>query len=162
MLLVSSLLFVELDAEQHAIAEINSLESDEAQQAAIAEIKKLGGLCGFDEHSPGKPVLRVVFNSTQITDAGLVHLKGLTSLRSLSLRYTQITDAGLQHLKELTNLSDMYLQNTQITDAGLEYLKGLTRLKRLYLEGTQITDDGVKKLQEALPKLKIIEQQWSR
>ena len=38
---------------------------------------------------------------TQITDAGLVHLKGLTSLEVLTLGNTQITDAGVEKLKEV-------------------------------------------------------------
>jgi len=37
--------------------------------------------------------------NTQITDAGLVHLSGLTSLQELDLP-SQITDAGLAKLKE--------------------------------------------------------------
>ena len=38
--------------------------------------------------------------STQITDAGLAHLKGLTGLRQLNLEGTKITDAGLADLKK--------------------------------------------------------------
>ena len=37
---------------------------------------------------------------TQITDAELVHLAGLTSLQELGLSNTQITDAGVAKLKE--------------------------------------------------------------
>ena len=36
----------------------------------------------------------------QITDAGLVHLKGLTNLRTLYLYGTQITDADIADLKK--------------------------------------------------------------
>ena len=35
-----------------------------------------------------------------ITDAGLVHLKGLTNLEGLLLIGTQVTDAGVAKLKE--------------------------------------------------------------
>ena len=59
----------------------------------------------------------------QITDAGLVHLKGLTNLQSLFLMKTQITDAGLVHLKELTNLQDLNLIETPITDSGVAELQ---------------------------------------
>ena len=83
---------------------------------------------------------------TQITDAGLEHLKGLTSLVFLSLRKTQITDAGLEHLKELTRLRTLFLANTQITDAGLEHIKGLTSLEVLTLDNTQISDAGLEHL----------------
>ena len=68
-------------------------------------------------------VVGVDLNSTQIADAGLVHLKGLTSLDHLNLTHTQITDAGLEHLKGLTSLTTLDLSRTKITDAGLEQIK---------------------------------------
>jgi hypothetical protein len=37
---------------------------------------------------------------TQITDAALVHLKGLTNLKGLYIRYTRITDEGVKNLQE--------------------------------------------------------------
>ena len=42
---------------------------------------------------------------------------------------TQVTDAGLEHLKGLSRLQELYLDGTQVTDAGLEHLKGLSQLK---------------------------------
>jgi len=92
---------------------------------------------------------------TQVTDAGLVHLKGLTNLEKLNLAFTQVTDAGLVHLKELTKLEKLNLVVTQITDAGLVHLKGLTNLEKLYLNGTQVTAAGATELKKALPKINI-------
>ena len=93
---------------------------------------------------------------TKITDAGLVHLKGLPNLEELDLvGCYKITDAGLVHLKGLTKLEYLNLSYTNITDAGLEHLKGLTKLERLGLRETNITDAGVKSLKEALPDCKI-------
>ena len=83
---------------------------------------------------------------TKITDAGLVHLKGLTNLEWLNLKLCrQITDAGLAHLKGLTKLTLLNLAGCdQITDAGLVHLKGLTTLKGLSLSCCrQITDAGL-------------------
>jgi len=37
---------------------------------------------------------------TQVTDAWLVHLAGLTNLKGLDLRFTQVTDAGLAELEK--------------------------------------------------------------
>jgi len=37
---------------------------------------------------------------TEITDAGLVHLTGLTKLQWLHLRNTRVTDAGVNELKK--------------------------------------------------------------
>ena len=72
----------------------------------------------------------------QVTDARLIHLKGLTNLETLELGDTKITDAGLVHLKGLTNLQELSLHYTQVTDAGLVNLKGLTKLKMLNLGNT--------------------------
>ena len=74
----------------------------------------------------------------------------------LSLAHTQITDAGLEHLEGLTNLQKLWLEGAQVTDAGLVHLKGLTNLRELHLRDAQVTDAGVKDLQEALPDCEIL------
>jgi hypothetical protein len=153
-----------------------SAEPDAEQEAAIAAIKKLGGKVHVDDKRPGKPVVAVGLRSTRVTDAGLVHLKGLTQLQGLDLNFTKVTDAGLVHLKGLTKLQVLYLWRTEVTDAGLVHLKGLTQLQSLNLlstevtdaglvqlkgltqlqsldlRSTRVTDEGVKNLQQALPK----------
>ena len=40
----------------------------------------------------------VRLRETRITDAGLVHLGKITTLKRLHLEKTAVTDAGLQHL----------------------------------------------------------------
>ena len=37
---------------------------------------------------------------TEVTDAGLVHLKGLTQLQVLGLQDTEVTNAGVAKLKQ--------------------------------------------------------------
>jgi hypothetical protein len=101
-------------------------------------------------------VFLLYLDGTQVTDAGLEHLKGLTALQGLSLDGTQVTDAGLEHLKGLTALQGLYLDGTQVTDAGLEHLKGLTALQWLYLDGTQVTDAGL----EHLKGLTALQELW--
>jgi hypothetical protein len=101
------------------------------QEQAIAEIKKLGGTVTVDKTSSDKAVIEVNLSETQVADAGLEHLKGLTQLQDLRLQWTEVTDAGLVHLN------------------------GLTKLKWLDMNATKVTDAGVKDLQKALPKCKI-------
>ena len=91
----------------------------------------------------------------RITDKGLENLKGMQSLRDLSLWRTGVTDAGLVHLATLPNVNRISLDETQVSDTGLEHLKGMQRLRILQLENTKVTPAGRKKLQQALPKLKI-------
>jgi len=147
------------------------------RRKAIAEIENLGGIVTYYDASltlfAGDPpgwfswlrklhgdrqlgnAVVVGLNDTELTDAGLVHLRDLPKLRFLSLTGTQITDAGLVYLEGLTNLKALSLDNTQITDAGLVQLKRLTKLEALGLSDTKVTDEGVKKLQEALPNCYI-------
>ena len=49
--------------------------------------------------------------------------QGLAKLQFLVLRGTQVTDAGLEHLKGLTSLTGLSLTGTQVSDAGLAELK---------------------------------------
>ena len=64
--------------------------------------------------------MRVVLVGTDVTDAGLPHLRDLTQLRSLNLDDTQITDSGLAHLKGMTQLEGVEPLGHAVTDAGLD------------------------------------------
>ena len=67
-------------------------EPPASQAEAVAAIKKLGGYVTLDKTSG--EVVEVYVNRTQITDAGLEHLKGLTSLTGLWLSNTPIRMPG--------------------------------------------------------------------
>jgi Leucine-rich repeat (LRR) protein len=113
----------------------------QTEAKAIAEIEKLGGSV-----NSRKCAAYASFARTQVTDAGLANLEGLTELQSLDLRDTEVTDAGLEHLKGLTKLWSLDLRNTRVTGEGLEDLKGLPQLRELYLSDTQVTDAGLEHL----------------
>ncbi len=116
------------------------------QAKAIAEIEKLGGKVTVDKKSPDKPAIRVDLQGSEVTDAGLEHLKGLTELQTLDLWRTKLTGAGLVHLRGLTKLQLLEMSETKVTDAGLEHLKALTRLEALSLGSTKVTDAGLEHL----------------
>jgi hypothetical protein len=87
---------------------------------------------------------QLTFINVPVTDTGLAHLEGLTSLESLMLRgCNQVTDAGVAHLARLTGLTGLYLEDSRISDAGLASLRGLTGLETLNLGTTQIGDAGL-------------------
>jgi internalin A len=92
---------------------------------------------------------RLFLKNASVTDAGLVHLKGLTNLSALMLTNTRVTDGGLVHLKGLTNLYWLDLGHTGVTDVGLHDLEGLSALSLLGVGGTQVTDAGVDELKRA-------------
>ncbi|MDF2378290.1 MAG: hypothetical protein P1U81_18780 [Verrucomicrobiales bacterium] len=90
---------------------------------------------------------------TQVTDAGLAHLKGMNNLTRLHLENTKVTDAGIAHLAGLSNLEYLNLYGTQISDAGIAKLAGLKNLKKVFLWQSKVTDAGAKKLAAAIPGL---------
>jgi hypothetical protein len=100
-------------------------------------------------------LIRVTASGASITDAGLIHLKGLSNLSHLYLLDTHVTDAGLIHLKGLSNLRHIYLSGTRVTGAELVHLKGLSNLRYLDLTHPPVTDTGVAELQQALPNVSI-------
>jgi hypothetical protein len=100
--------------------------------------------------------LRLIYAAgAPVTDADLVHMRGLSKLEDLNLSRTQVTDAGLVHLNGLLNLRMLYLRYVHVTDGGLDHLKNLPELRFLDLYGTQVTDEGVAKLQLAMPNVSI-------
>jgi Leucine-rich repeat (LRR) protein len=152
----------------------------EAEKKAIAKIRETGALVLEIAQNDNRLDVSYITAQAKITAEQLAPLKDLTRLAHLNLRgleigddalaaiagqktlvklhleKTKITDKGLEHLKGLENLEYLNLYGTEITDAGLVHLEGLKKLKSLYLWQTKVTDEGVKKLQAAIPGLKII------
>ena len=71
----------------------------------IAVLEEFGAKIKRNEQGE---VVRVSLADTKITDAGLVHLKGLTELQSLSMGGygSKITDAGLLHTQGAYQTAD--------------------------------------------------------
>lgn len=94
-----------------------------------------------------------------ISDAGLAHLRNLTSMKRLSLGNSssggprmRVTDAGLAHLRGMTGLRSLDLTGTDVSDAGLRHLRRMTDLEDLGLHGCKVTGSGLAQL-GALTKL---------
>lgn len=108
-------------------------------------------------HLKGLTNLRGLWlNNDRITDAGLVHLKGLTGLQGLYLGCTGITDSGLAHLEGLTNLTELSIHTTKVTDSGLVHLRRMTKLRTLRIRSTAVTDAGLEDLKTFLPRISIV------
>jgi hypothetical protein len=98
------------------------------------------------------------FARTELTSAGLVHVKNLSNLTYLSLQNSRkITDEGLAHLARLVRLKALDLGYTSISDAGLAALKPLRSLELLNLNGTRVSGPGLRDLD--LTSLKQLELQ---
>jgi hypothetical protein len=68
----------------------------------------------------------------------------------------KMTEADLIHLKGLTSLKQLWISGFPVSDASLSHLKGLTGLQTLSLRGSKITDAGLKDLRKALPAANIM------
>ena len=120
-----------------------------------ADLAPLAGLKG----------LECLSLTARITDAGLMHLRGMSGLKLLhlpdckikgleglrplrqlvflGLGGTLVDDAGLAPLSGHPGLKVLDLQVTPITDAGLVHLATIPGLEKLYLRGTAVTDVGM-------------------
>ena len=85
-------------------------------------------------------------SDSQITDAGLRHLSGLTCLGELRLSDVAITGSGFQNVDRLESLSSLQLAFTRVSDMELVHLKKMPTLRELTLTGTAITGDGLQHL----------------
>ena len=97
----------------------------------------------------------LVLARTDVTDAGLDAVAGMSRLTRLDLGYTAVGDPGMAHLAKLANLEYLNLVNTQVGDAGLEQLTGLSNLRKLFLWRSKATAEGVRALETAIPGLNV-------
>ena len=58
-----------------------------------------------------------------ITDETVASLWGLAECLELDLRNTEVSDAGLVHLRQLTKLRFLYLSDTNVTEEGVAMLQ---------------------------------------
>jgi len=123
------------------------------QREAVAILKGTDGQVRYDCRLPwtGKMCNPPEWPKWLLDNVGVDYF---TSAELLSCG-TEVTDGSLEHLKGLTTLQTLSLGRTQVTDAGLKHLKGLTALQVLWLGGTHVTDAGVTQLKKALPNCKI-------
>ncbi|HVS34214.1 MAG TPA: hypothetical protein VMS17_01455 [Gemmataceae bacterium] len=132
-----------------------TLYADDAEDAAVKTVERLGGTVSRDEADPAHPVVGVSLAFVPATDAQLKGLSALKRLRALDLTLSQATDKGMNVVAGLDGLETLYLGYTDVTDAGLKRLAELKKLRQLNLIGTQVTDEGVAEFQKALPDCKI-------
>jgi Leucine-rich repeat (LRR) protein len=88
-----------------------------------------------------------------ITDKGLMYLKGLTDLETLDLSDANLTDDGLAYLKDMKHLNDLSIGGN-FTEKGLQHLKELKSLQFLYLfPDYAIPNRAIRELKKSLPIL---------
>jgi len=117
-------------------------------RSAVTAWKKFDATIGIDDEGEVRSLSFFSgFYSGKALKVGndeLKLLKGFTRLEALNLNYTSVTDAGLLHLNGLTNLRALFLTG-DMTDAGLKHLSGLRNLVDICLS-EKVTADGFKVL----------------
>src|SRR5262249_22958390 len=91
--------------KQPAVAEKRNPTPEEAEDQAAEAIQKLGGKVARYDQAPGRPVVSVDLAGVKLTDADLRPLAAFAHLQVLDLSRTQVTNAGLEHLTGLTSLT---------------------------------------------------------
>ena len=116
------------------------LQATQVTDAGMAQVAKLTSLEVFRlPRGPG------VAGQALITDAGLVHLRGLKNLKRLWLDRPQYTGAGVQFLADLKSLESLH-PSSGITDHDLAAIGGLGSLRELWIVGSPVTDEGLRHL----------------
>jgi hypothetical protein len=131
--------------------EIERLKREEPQ--VVAALKKLGVDTNgtvttlTDDHLTAEG---------HIQGAVLTQLRRLPTVPWLILDGTKVTDEGLgAAMRRLCRVERLNLQETRVTDAALADLADHVALLELRVERTAVTEAGVRRLQRALPALKV-------
>lgn len=100
------------------------------------------------------------------TDAGMVHVKAIPSLRIFSIHeaYSRVGNAGLAQISELPNLEILCVGGMRgITDAGIAYLTRMRSLKKLDIGSSQVSDKGLGYLKQikTLEHLELPQDQYN-
>ena len=129
------------------------------------------GSLTFLKQLKGDDLQAIDLANSDLTDAGMENLKGLTGLVSVSLNCTDVSDRGLLYLpksvrnlelmetcvqgKGLARFSELWrllLKVSDHTDGGMKYIAPMKSLRNLVLNRTRITDAGLAYL-SCLPEL---------
>jgi serine/threonine protein kinase len=171
---------------------IDLIEGKNVDSDLLRQIRGLGTVAtlrlpGYvrDEHleaikeMQGLRILRV--GTSQITDAGLLHLTTLPDLDTLEVNGCKLTDAGMEAMNQMprltwldvsrTGISDKGLLawkkpanlrllrasfNPKLTDAALGGLVDLSDPQVLEFAGTKVTPAGAEKLRQRFPRCSVV------
>tara|TARA_R110002072_G_C7978936_1_gene536023 strand:+ start:59955 stop:64283 length:4329 start_codon:yes stop_codon:yes gene_type:complete len=89
-----------------------------------------------------------VQNIQQVTDDGLMNLRGCSQLTSFYAYDTAITDQGLANLTDegslpLEYLTSLFIARTSVTEKGLQYLHQSRNLTYLDIESNPVSDGSI-------------------
>ena len=137
------------------IASLSGVVGYDDEPADFAPVPARGPVSRWLRSRLGDDFFRTAVSVVAFNNGTMAAVAELPDIRRLDFVGSPATDAGLVHVRGLSRLERLNLADTQITDAGLEYLAGLPQLRAICLRGTNVTDAGVRRLQQALPHCQI-------
>jgi uncharacterized membrane protein len=105
--------------------QVNFFNSNMFRAEMIGEMKDIS-----------EQIVAIDFSKMPLEDEHLSQLKAFINLEKITANFTQITGAGLVHLKELHKLKSLAVSGTDIKLEDLEALQELPALQALYLWNT--------------------------
>jgi internalin A len=113
------------------------------------------------EHLVGLPLVDINLKLTNVRDDGVAHLAKIPTLKQLKLIKTKVTNAGIVHVKGMANLEGVDLQDVKTVDSAcLNDLKGLKKLKFLRIYGNTFEGEGLAPLAE-MGSLRTLSMQYT-
>lgn len=119
---------------------VTEVTFNECSKLGEPEFRAIGQLKGLKS-------LTLYNNCTNLNDASLLHIAGLTELESLGTDRINVTDEGLKPLAQLKNLRSASFFHTSFgkkgfTGVGFGYLKDCPKLERMTVAGISMGDEG--------------------
>jgi hypothetical protein len=124
----------------------------------VISVQGLGQVTDDDlRHLAGLPYVEHLYVwGSEVSDAGLAHLRRPDRLVSFGTYNSLVGDGFLKRLCNSTRLERLALGRSEITDEGLLAIRTVTKLKRLGLSGSKITDAGMAAL-DNMTALEIVD-----
>lgn len=91
-------------------------------------------------------LIHLDLRQTEITDAGLVHVRGFPRLTRLDLASTNISGSGLRDLLPVETLKVLDLEKTDVNDDTIDCLVAFPNVETLTLSSTAVSDEGLQQV----------------
>jgi beta-lactamase regulating signal transducer with metallopeptidase domain/peroxiredoxin len=141
------------------VAHLSRLKSLEALMVLDSEVTDQQLVVLADRLKALKSFRWLELGTTQLTDAGLAHLRELRGLETFCFQSHKMAGAGLAYLADLPRLQDLRFGSASMNDQALEAVARCTSLKRLEPNCTKITDAGLPHLAK-LKSLEALNLRW--
>lgn len=127
------------------------------ENLAQIHINQVGAGDGLHHLSQLENLSTLRFLNSDLSNDGLLHVAGLTSLEYLWLDgNARISDSGIRHLSGLRELRGLSLSGSAVSDGCVVFLRDMPYLQELFLHETSVTDKGEANLKADHPDLEIV------